>query len=349
MKTSYPGSTLVSIKASSLRDFVWHIGQLGVLMFFVHTCLVLMWSLERFNLEGWRLFGSFYTRRAFRLYPLSIVCVLLVYCFDLRWQPVNLWQNLTLTHNLFFTNHPIYPPTLVPLWSLPLEMEMYLFLPVLFLIFRNRPVKLLALVWCISVVMAFLQPELGDRFLILRYAPCFLGGVIAWRLIRERNMARLPAWLWPVAIVTVSVIWMTTTEKYLPLGIALFGLCLGLAIPLFRDIQWNAATRASRIIARYGYGIYLSHFPIMVFVLSNPGYPRFRIIHQLPRPKHYARPLAATLVLVLTTVAVVALYHLIEDPGIRLGQKLARWIAGSKDRTARSRSVPVTEDLAVLR
>ena len=64
--------------------FLFHLGQLGVLMFFVHTCLVLMWSLERSNFQGWRLFVSFYIRRAFRLYPLSVVCVLLAYCFDSR-------------------------------------------------------------------------------------------------------------------------------------------------------------------------------------------------------------------------------------------------------------------------
>jgi peptidoglycan/LPS O-acetylase OafA/YrhL len=327
--------------------FVWHLGQLGVLMFFVHTCLVLMWSLERSSLEGWRLFSSFYIRRAFRLYPLSIVCVLLAYCFDLRWQPANLWRNLTLTQNLFFTGHPIYPPTLTPLWSLPLEVEMYLFLPVLFLIFRNRSVKLLAAIWSISVILAFLQPGMGDRFLILRYVPCFLGGVIAWRLMRQRDIARLSVWLWPVAIVGISAIWMMASGKYLPLGIAAFGLCLGLAIPLFRDIKWSAATNASRIVARYSYGIYLSHFPIMVFVLSAPGYPRFRFIHRFPRPKHYARPLNATLVLVLTTLAVLVLYHLIEAPGIRLGQKVAGWISGSKDRRSRSGLVSMPEVLDV--
>src|SRR5271155_3842427 len=50
--------------------FLFHLGQLGVLMFFVHTCLVLMWSLARSSLQGWRLFASFYIHRGFRLYPL---------------------------------------------------------------------------------------------------------------------------------------------------------------------------------------------------------------------------------------------------------------------------------------
>ena len=309
--------------------FVWHLGQLGVLMFFVHTSLVLMWSLERLNLEGGRLFVSFYIRRAFRLYPLSIVFVMFAFCFDLYWHPVNLWQNLTLTEYLFYTNHPVFPPTVGTLWTLPLEMEMYVALPVLFLIFRNRSVKLLVTLWGVSVVAAFVQPLIGDRFLILRYVPCFLGGVIAWRLIRERDRVRFAGRLWPLAIAAVSVLWVVASERFSPLNIAGFGLCLGLAIPLFREIQWSSVTTISRTIARYSYGIYLTHFPIMVYVLSSPQYTRFKVIPAFHQLRHYARPVDLTLVVALTAAASLALYHSIEEPGIRLGQRVARWAAST--------------------
>ena len=202
---------------------------------------------------------------------------------------MNLWQNLTLTQNLFFTTKPVFPRTVAPFWTLPLEVEMYVALPLLFLIFRNRPARHLAAIWVISVAMAFIQPELGDRWLIIRFVPCFLGGVIAWRLIRERDRGRLPQWLWPPAIAILSIIWMTATKRYSPLNIGAFGLCLGLAIPLFREIQWSVVTTASRIIARYSYGIYLTHFPIMLFVISNRRYRQFKIIPPLPHLKYYAR------------------------------------------------------------
>jgi peptidoglycan/LPS O-acetylase OafA/YrhL len=311
-------------------DFFWHIGQLGVLMFFVHTCLVLMWSLERSGLNGWRVFVPFYVRRAFRLYPLSVVCVLIAYCFDARWSPVNLWPNLTLTQNLFFTDKPVIPPTLTPLWSLPLEVQMYIVLPVLFLILRNRSLKLLALLWSSSIPIALLQPGWGERFEIFKYAPCFLGGVVAWRLMRDT--ARLPGWLWPLAIVAASLTWMTAAQSYLPLHIAAFGICLGLAIPLFREIPWSHIRTASRITARYSYSIYLSHFPIMVYVFSDPRDPRFKLIRQLPPMKHLSRTAHFALFLLLSVIAPPALYHLIEKPGIRLGHKLARWISGSEER-----------------
>src|SRR5579875_3289367 len=47
---------------------LWFVGILGVSMFFVHTTLVLMWSLER-DPHTIR----FYVRRAFRIYPLWLV------------------------------------------------------------------------------------------------------------------------------------------------------------------------------------------------------------------------------------------------------------------------------------
>ena len=52
------------------------IGTFGVFLFFVHTCLVLMHSMERSRLDGVPLALNFYVRRIFRIYPLSILAVL---------------------------------------------------------------------------------------------------------------------------------------------------------------------------------------------------------------------------------------------------------------------------------
>ena len=315
-------------------SFLWHLGQLGVLIFFVHTSLVLMWSLERSSAQGGQLFGQFYVRRAFRIYPLSIVFVLLAYCFDARWSPVSLWPNLTLTQYLFMKGSvPNIPPSVTPLWSLPLEIEMYVLLPFLFLVFRKRPVRLLFAAWIASVAVALAQPRLGEGFAILRYVPCFLGGIIAWRLMRERGRRSLPDWLWPIAIAAVSVIWMLSRERRYSLYIAAFGLCLGLAAPLFREIRWSKLRTASKLIARYSYAIYLSHFPIMLYVTRGRPWdpPRFKVIPPMNAISHYARPINAVLIVALTAAASLLLYHGIEKPGIQLGRTIAQWLAHSND------------------
>ena len=59
--------------ALQFHPYDWCAGRLGVLMFFVHTSLVLNFSMARLRAGGLDLLRSFLVRRAFRLYPLSIL------------------------------------------------------------------------------------------------------------------------------------------------------------------------------------------------------------------------------------------------------------------------------------
>ena len=310
-------------------------GQLGVLIFFVHTCLVLMWSLERLGLRGKDLFLSFYVRRIFRLYPLSIACVLFAYFFDARWNHENFWQNITLTQNIFFIHHSTIPPAIEPIWSLPLEVQMYVLLPLLFLLLRNRSLKLLAFIWVLCVGASFLQPYLGIRAAILMFAPCFFGGIIAWRMIRAGITSQLPGWLWPVATAVLAMTWVVVPQTYRALQFAIFGLTLGAAVPLFKEMPWNSINKATKIVARYSYGIYLSHFAIEIFVFSDPYHPSFKLFAPLAvRIREHGGRLGHWGVFIgLAVLTPLALYHLIEAPGIKLGKKVARWATAPRNTT----------------
>ena len=308
-----------------IKDFLsidlWAIGRLGVLIFFVHTSLVLLMSMERLKLSGAQLFSSFYIRRAFRIYPLSIafiVAAIVLHIPSAPWRPVYQWlgtghvlSNLALTQNLTFSDS-----VLGPLWSLPYEVQMYVLLPVLFLLVKKWD-SLAGMIglWFVSVAAGLIQPHVSGRLDLAKFVPCFLGGVIAYQLLRRKSL-RAPFWLWPVTIFAVmaSFVWLDTGQRG---WVAC--LLLGIAAPQFREMRSPWLRAGSHALAKYSYGIYLSHIVVMWFSFV----------------KLAAEPLAVQwcIFVVLSAALPFLAYHLLESPMIRFGAVLAR-------RTGRLQALP---------
>jgi len=83
-----------------------------------------------------------------------------------------------------------------------------------------------------------------------------------------------------------------------------------MAIPQFKQISQPLIVKASHLIARYSYGIYLTHF-ICIWLA-------FQALHWMPRPGQWA-------VFLVTVLCVpVLLYHTIEAPMIQYGRRLAQ-------------------------
>jgi len=280
-------------------------GQLGVMLFFVHTSLVLMQSLERQHLAGAALFQTFYLQRACRIYPLAIVMLLGIYLFlDYHWTPFELLANLLLVQNLVYAR---YMSTV--LWSLCLEVQMYLVLPVLFVLFRRRRLRWLLALWALSIPLAVLQPLLSARLNLFEFAPCFLAGVLAWRV---QGRARLPGWLWPPLLAVASLAFIIYAEpRANNYGRWIVCLSVGLAIPWLRELAAPRLNRACKFIAKYSYGIYLFHPPLMWLA--------FRTLDGVH--PFWQWSVFLSLMVTLTGLG----YHLIELPMIRLG---ARWSQG---------------------
>jgi peptidoglycan/LPS O-acetylase OafA/YrhL len=280
------------------------LGQLGVMLFFVHTSLVLMQSLERQALDGAALLRAFYLQRACRIYPLCAVMLLAIYLFmDAQWTPFELLANLLLVQNLVYAR---YMSTV--LWSLCLEVQMYLALPLLFLFFRRRPPSWLLALWLLSVPAAVLQPLLSARLNVFEFAPCFLAGLLAWRL---QGRQRLPAWLWPLLLALVGLAFVAYAEpRANNYGRWAVCLALGLALPWLRELATPRLNRACQFIARYSYGIYLFH-PLLLWL----SFRTLAALHPLAQWGIFLGLLA-----VLTGLG----YHFVELPMIRLG---ARWSA----------------------
>jgi peptidoglycan/LPS O-acetylase OafA/YrhL len=84
---------------------------------------------------------------------------------------------------------------------------------------------------------------------------------------------------------------------------------IGLAIPFFGQLSLTAVTAPAKVIARYSYAVYLSHYFCMWVALEK--------MHGLPLPLR-----VVTFLLLLAFVS-LGLYRAIEHPFIKLGQRVA--------------------------
>ena len=231
-------------------------GALGVMFFFVHTSLVLMLSLERQHKDqgDTKLFMSFMIRRCFRIYPLSVAAIVLVVAFHLPLTAESYWhfQGIKpdggdIFANLFLVqNFSGRISILGPMWSLPFEMDMYVFLPWLYLLLRpNRSIRRIALVWIIVVafnlLFMFAEIKIASFF---RFIPCFLAGVLAYQLQRSAYTRRVPAFLWPLWVAALAASFLIWGDS--PQSQWVICLLLGAAVPFFSRIS------ASWLVAAIG-------------------------------------------------------------------------------------------------
>ncbi len=317
-------------------------GLLGVMFFFVHTTLVLMFSLQRQHAApGTPLLIPFMVRRCFRIYPLAIVVVTFAFLlripsdlqfggFHLMHQSRgNLLANLLLVQNV--TRQKANPGIL---WSLPLELQMYLVLPALFLFAtRIRSSWKMIVFWWLAVGLWFAAgfstgmlplSEGGIRspaealLKFTRFAPCFLSGIVAYKLwVRPRV---LPSACWPLflGLCCAAFLWSSGSQ---PIEAGWFiCLAIGVGACFFREMPANLLTRLTTRIARYSYGIYLLHyFAIWIgFVVCR----KLNLGLQ-----------AAIFTFVLIALSVL-LYHTVEAPLIGVGVRAAKVFQQSSFHTA---------------
>ena len=292
-----------------------YLGHLGVLFFFVHTSLVLMFSLERIEATGESFFLSFYLRRLFRIYPLSIVCVSVIILFQLPRAPWWPWSNpdlSTILANLFLYTEFMYKPVVTSvLWSLPYEVAMYMVLPFLYLAGKRYGVRGIFVLWCVAVAGAIAQPYVSSRLGVAQYAPCFIAGVASYFLGFGVQRFRLPFIGWPLTLLIAGAIlgYGNHSEHEIT---AQWALCvlIGVTAPFFAELQLPAMRKACALIARYSYGIYLTHL--------HAQWTAFVLLKDSPSAVRYS-------VLVVLSIGLpVALYHFIDAPMVRMGASLAR-------------------------
>ena len=298
-----------------------NIGFFGVLLFFVHTALVLMYSMQRSHLTGLALVKDFYVRRFFRIYPLSILAVLTAVLLGLHTDGRGLSfaprpGALELTSNLLLIQNLTYTPSIIgPLWSLPLEVQMYVALPFLFL-WKKRSFGLLLGLWVVCGLLGHFPRSVPALawFSLLIFVPNFLPGIMAFTLTEKRS---IPSYLWPpfILILALVFLWMPTRR----VGAELC-LLLGMMLPRFKEITSRPLMLISHRIATYSYGIYLGHSFFIWFALRQLN--------------------SWILFWAMWLIIPALLYHAFEHPAIELGRRLAQKMS------AAPHPVPSAEELS---
>jgi peptidoglycan/LPS O-acetylase OafA/YrhL len=309
------------------------LGQIGVLAFFVHTSLVLMYSLDRLDpTRREPVAFRFYVRRAFRIYPLSICCIAVAIVFGvptITWRVVKpvTWpvvvSNLLLVQNLWTKKSVIGP-----LWSLPYEVQMYVVLPVLHRFARRSwgVAGLLAMIGVFSAI-GFAIDATSGHLNMAAYVPCFLSGVLCYALGSQQR-AILPAWLWSCFLLLIFVTYpLAHIGREGPVFWIGWIVCLvlGLTINLFRESESSWINATSQHIAKYSYGLYLWHIPVFYLVF-------FVLAIRAPI-------MGAILSLGLTYAISMVTYHAVEEPMIRVG----RMLSNKRQKSARNAAPVVVE------
>jgi peptidoglycan/LPS O-acetylase OafA/YrhL len=301
------------------------LGRAGVVLFFVHTSYVLMGSLDRLGrdgLNGWARAKAFYIRRAWRIYPLAIATILLVVLVrmpDRAWaghsyHPPDLGSlvaNLSLTQNISDS-----PNVLIPLWSLPLEVQMYVVLPVLFtLVVQPRSLRGVVAVVLIAIAVFAVMKASSYRgwfFDLVSVVPCFLAGVSV-ATFRGKLRPVAPPWLGFLVLLALLAAYATGQSMILlPRALCDWLLAWLTAVLLIStdEASLSVLTRMAGTMATYSYGVYLLHVPAIW---------ASRLV--FPNRSSAAQLAVATAILV---PSVWIAYWAIEQPGIRLGQRITR-------------------------
>jgi len=293
-------------------------GVLGVTIFFVHTSLVLMLSLDRNGVGA----APFLLRRFFRIYPLAVAMILLVAATKwlvgtaLDWGQVV--SNMLLVQNM--TGHDSDP---FPLWSLPYEVQMYLVLPAIFLFVQVNGLLRIGALLVLSLGLIVTMAGAGINVYLVRYVPCFLPGVLAYVLASRLRPRFGPAALFGFVGFGSAV--LAALALYAGFGTLhlywVFSLLIGIIIPLCRDLTWRPLVQLSAVVAKYSYSIYLTH----IMAVNSA----FIIGAGFPRPLQWV--IFAGVLLAWIRVA----HYWVEAPGIALGIRLSeslrtRKIAGAK-------------------
>jgi peptidoglycan/LPS O-acetylase OafA/YrhL len=305
-------------------------GAMGVHLFFVLSGFLitrnLLFRLER--APAGEVIRRFYIGRAVRLMPAYYLTLLVLFVLGVpEVRDFILWH-LTYTSNyLAATGGP-----LLVFWSLAVEEQFYLLLPVLVLLSGRNAVHVAAFLICTGFLLrnAFMATSI-DRFafelsIFGNFEILGLGvliGALSYAALRDgRRLRASPGWGWAAlaCLAFQCVAWYAFGNGILrhitfnlTVGIFFAWLVVGADAELPGLLAWFSGFRFVRFVGKISYSIYLTHIFFLEIFHSSVVVDRFGTL-----PLWAQGLIAITLSLCVPTLS----WYLMESPLLKLKERL---------------------------
>ena len=249
------------------------LGTFGVYLFFILSALTMMLVYER-TFAGGIAFDdalTFFRNRASRIFPLLLLVAVIWFAYSsvtMGYDPALLWRAVLTGTGLMALTPPGFTSTVTGAWSLAIELQFYLILPLLTLCFARLPLRFMCIICAIAVAaqQAYLFTISGHAEYWTLYvnpitfAPFFLMGFLIYKAgpkkLRGATALSLSAFL---IISLYSLAWPGDTKQ--------FGFWfLGLTILAFASVYFAYRSQLpahfvalASLLGNMSYGVYLIH------------------------------------------------------------------------------------------
>ena len=317
----------------------------GVMLFFVISGFCIHYPYAGSNGKPLDL-GEYIVRRFFRIYPPYLLAVL--FTFAVQWLGYHYgflkgldWRNYELSALLLQNSLGGQPECNPALWTIPVEIEFYVFFPLVYLGLRRFCVGALGAGMAISLLaIAFGRFIHPIETTFLPYWFTWIAGAALAEEHKKRKLQSPPLWVCLIGILFLLLAffftWHIRTNDVLAQGGGNAG-TLGLADSLgygiaFSVVLWWSITnqRIYKLLPSYmhksllhlgliSYSLYLFHMPLF----SLCGWIWISCFGEKPINYFVTFPFV-----ILSLVVAWIAYRYIEAPAHATGRRLARYIKG---------------------
>jgi peptidoglycan/LPS O-acetylase OafA/YrhL len=280
---------------------------------------------------------SFYKKRFLRLWPSAMVWLIISFCCALVFHADGTWPGLVsmikklISGAVYMYNFEEYsnPSVLGYFWSLSVEWQFYLVLPII-LIFVNRDRFRFGILFAAMVLSIIVMPG-GNGWWMLRFDGIVFGVLVY--ILFVRTGVELPdfkclgsrigrAGFTIIMLAGIAV--LPTALSPSRFGITVSSFLAAMLVAVAYQNKGYISTFGMRpLIAWLGsrsYSIYLCHFPCLLIARSILA--RYITMHDVLNPSHFELLLSLTIIIVSVVVFAEITYRLIERPSLLASQKI---------------------------